>query len=117
MTMIVVWPDRPSRVRAVTLSRCEPTSDAFGASVTRAAVVPLPSYRYVRLANAGGGAMRPVASGAAASSNAAGPAPVALTSMRAVRLYSTATLELEAATRGGASAPPRVALMENWAQA
>ena len=79
MTRISVWLAGPPCVRAVTLSRYEPTSDAFGASVTRAAVVPLPSYRYVRLANAGGGAMRPVASAAAASSNAAGPAAVALT--------------------------------------
>ena len=79
MTMITVWLDRPSRVRAVTLSKYEPTSDAFGASVTRAVVVPLPLYLYDRFANAGGGVMRPAASATAASSNAAGPTAVALT--------------------------------------
>ena len=88
MTVIVVWPDRPSRVRAVTLSRYEPTSDAFGASATRAAVVPLPAYHCVMFANAGAGAVRLPPPPAAASAMEAGPAPVALTSMRAVRLYS-----------------------------
>ena len=61
--------------------------------------------------------MRPAASAAAASSNAAGPAAVALTSTWAVRLYSTATLGFEAASMGGASVPPRVALMPNAALA
>ena len=64
-----------------------PTSDAVGARVIRAVVLPFPSYRYVMPANEGGGAMRPVplasdSAAAAASPNAAGPEPVALTSTR-----------------------------------
>ena len=42
LTVIVVWLDSPYGVRAVTLSAYEPTSEAFGASVIRAVVVPLP---------------------------------------------------------------------------
>ena len=57
---MMVWLDRPCGVRAVTLSAYEPTSEAFGASVIRAVVTPLPAYLYVMLAKAGGGAAWPV---------------------------------------------------------
>ena len=52
LTAITVWPDNPSCVRAVTLSRYEPTSDAFGESRIRAVVVPFAWYHCVRFANA-----------------------------------------------------------------
>ena len=87
LTVTSAWAAGPPCTRAVTLRRCKPTSDALGARVIRAVVVPFPSYRYARLANEGGGAMRPVPLGsnsdAAASPNAAGPEPVALASTRA----------------------------------